>query len=61
MRSRSALGILLLALTTIGPVARTNGTDTRLLAQPAVSTTHVAFIYAGDLWSARLDGTESAA
>src|SRR5689334_23322890 len=30
--------------------------DTRLLAQPAVSATHVAFIYAGDLWSAKLDG-----
>src|SRR5580765_7552930 len=31
--------------------------DTRLLAQPAVSATHVAFIYAADLWVARLDGT----
>ena len=58
MRSRSALGILLLVLTTVGPAARTNGTDTRLLAQPAVSATHVAFVYAGDLWSARLDGTD---
>ena len=35
-----------------------NGTDTRLLAQPAVSATHVAFVYAGDLWSAKLDGSE---
>ena len=34
-----------------------NTTDTRLLSQPAVSATHVAFQYAGDLWSARLDGT----
>jgi tricorn protease len=32
--------------------------DTRLLAQPAVSATHVAFVYAGDLWSARLDGSD---
>jgi tricorn protease-like protein len=31
--------------------------DTRLLAQPAVSANHVAFIYAADLWVARLDGT----
>ncbi|HEX6885277.1 MAG TPA: PDZ domain-containing protein [Planctomycetota bacterium] len=30
--------------------------DTRLLEQPAVSAEHVAFIYAGDLWVARLDG-----
>src|SRR4051794_32356798 len=36
--------------------ARASATDTRLLAQPAVSATHVAFIYAGDLYSARLDG-----
>ena len=35
-----------------------NTTDTRLLSQPAVSATHVAFIYAGDLWSARLDGSD---
>ena len=30
--------------------------DTRLLAQPAISKDHVAFIYAGDLWVAGLDG-----
>src|SRR5436189_2278592 len=30
--------------------------DTRLLAQPAISKNHIAFIYAGDLWVADLDG-----
>ena len=30
--------------------------DTRLLAQPAISKTHIAFIYAGDLWVADVDG-----
>jgi len=30
--------------------------DTRLLSQPAISKDHVAFIYAGDLWVADLDG-----
>src|SRR5438128_3602553 len=30
--------------------------DTRLLSQPAISKDHVAFIYAGDLWVAGLDG-----
>src|ERR1700738_956275 len=30
--------------------------DTRLLAQPAISKTHIAFIYAGDLWVADFDG-----
>src|SRR3954470_22205143 len=58
MRSRSALVIVLLAVTTVRPAVRTNGTDTRLLAQPAVSATHVAFIYAGDLYSAALDGSD---
>jgi tricorn protease len=31
--------------------------DTRMLAQPAVSAKHIAFIYADDLWLADLDGT----
>src|SRR5690242_16780184 len=35
-----------------------NTTDTRLLSQPALSSTHIAFAYAGDLWSARIDGTD---
>jgi tricorn protease len=30
--------------------------DTRLLSEPAVSATHVAFAYAGDLWVAGIDG-----
>jgi tricorn protease len=30
--------------------------DTRLLAQPAVSARHIAFVYADDLWVADLDG-----
>src|SRR3954469_13976322 len=33
-------------------------TDTRLRAQPAVSATHIAFTYAGDLWTSRIDGTD---
>jgi tricorn protease len=32
--------------------------DTRMLEQPAVSAEHVAFLYAGDLWVARLDGSD---
>jgi tricorn protease len=31
--------------------------DTRMLAGPAVSDTHIAFEYADDLWVANLDGT----
>ena len=42
------------------PVARTASgpdvTDTKMLAQPAVSADRIAFIYAADLWVADLDG-----
>ena len=30
--------------------------ETKLLSQPAVSKTHIVFAYAGDLWTANLDG-----
>ncbi|PHQ28412.1 S41 family peptidase [Leeuwenhoekiella nanhaiensis] len=33
-----------------------NTTDTRLLREPALSTNHIAFIYADDLWVADSDG-----
>ena len=53
------LGILLLATVTgSSALAQVNTTDTRMLAQPAVSATRIAFSYAGDLWTARLDGSE---
>jgi tricorn protease len=32
--------------------------DTRMLAQPAISEKHIAFIYAEDLWVANTDGTD---
>ena len=31
-------------------------TDTRLLSQPALSASHLAFVYAGDLYVCDLDG-----
>lgn len=39
------------------PAADVNVRDTRFLQQPATSGTEVAFVYAEDLWVARLDGT----
>ncbi|HUK88975.1 MAG TPA: peptidase S41, partial [Blastocatellia bacterium] len=33
-----------------------NVNDTRLLSQPAISKSNIAFIYAGDVWVADLDG-----
>ena len=38
--------------------AQLSTTDTRLLAEPAVSATQIAFGYAGDLWTAKLDGSD---
>lgn len=31
--------------------------DTRMLAQPAISAKHIAFVYAEDLWIANIDGS----
>ncbi len=30
--------------------------NTRLVGQPAISKTHIAFVYAGDLWAADTSG-----
>jgi tricorn protease len=37
--------------------ARVDPLDTKLLSQPAISATHIAFVHAGDLFTADLDGT----
>jgi tricorn protease len=41
-----------------GLCAALNPKDTRMLGQPALSTHHIAFIYAEDLWVANIDGTQ---
>jgi tricorn protease len=51
-----ALALLCAASLTPTLLARVDTADTRLLTQPAVSATHVAFIYAGDLFVADLNG-----
>jgi tricorn protease len=54
------LALLLLAIPIIAVrlAADVNVRDTRLLQQPATNGTHVAFVYADDLWVARLDGAD---
>ncbi len=42
----------------ITPVFAIDNTDTRMLSQPAVSATNIAFIYAEDLWVANADGSQ---
>jgi len=56
MRTLFACIIAAAAATTLH--AQPSITDTRMLAQPALSATHVAFIYAGDLWTSRIDGSD---
>jgi tricorn protease len=57
-RPRLLIAVCLCLTATAAPSARVDVTDTRLLAQPATSATHVAFVYAGDLWVARHDGSD---
>src|SRR5262247_33630 len=56
MRHPFVVVTLMAALLPAVGVADPDTTDTRLLSQPAVSKTHIAFIYAEDLWVADLDG-----
>ena len=47
--------ISILALSTI-QASCIDINDTKFLSQPAINGSHVAFVYAGDLWRADLDG-----
>jgi len=48
---------LALVLALAAPVFAIDVSDTRMLSDPAVSSERVAFAYANDLWTARLDGS----
>ena len=53
------VAVLLCAVAPLSPTitARVDPADTKLLTQPAISGSHVAFIYAGDLFIADLNGS----
>jgi tricorn protease len=52
-------GLFILLFTLIPKVSEgINSKDTRMMAQPAISANHIAFIYAEDLWVANSDGTD---
>ena len=55
---RTLIGFVIAAVAASTLHAQPSITDTRMLAQPALSATHVAFIYAGDLWTSRIDGSD---
>jgi tricorn protease len=51
------MALLTLALAAAASLQAVDVKNTRLLSQPAVSKSSIAFVYAGDLWIANLDGT----
>ena len=53
---RCALASLVMLIATF--VSAQNTTDTRLLWQPAISKSSIAFIYGEDLWIANRDGSD---
>ncbi len=56
---RSAILAAVLTIIAATPAAsQINTTDTRLLAQPAIGGSRIAFAYAGDLWTAATDGSD---
>ncbi len=57
MIKRVSLMVLVALVIAAASVRAVSVTDTRMLAQPAISAQHVAFVYAGDLWVANQDGT----
>jgi tricorn protease len=50
--------VFLLFMFVQGTADGINPNDTRMMAQPAVSADHIAFIYAEDLWIANTDGSQ---
>ena len=58
---RSALlaGLFLSWVGSTGPARAQDPAGTRLLSQPAVSASHIAFVYDGDLWIAGRDGASA--
>ena len=60
MKRFTVISILVLFLLAVLPenLSGIDTRDTRMMAQPAISAGHVAFIYAEDLWIANSDGSD---
>ena len=57
--ARFCLTLILLLITLMGNPSGATAQETRLLRQPTLSATHVAFAYGGDLWIAGRSGGEA--
>ncbi len=54
----TVLALLIFLMTIPAQLFAIDPTDTRMLSQPAISASHIAFIYAEDLWVANRDGSQ---
>jgi tricorn protease len=54
IRIRTTVAVAALAA---APLSAQSRSGTRLLAQPAIAGDQLAFVYAGDLWTSRVDGS----
>jgi tricorn protease len=51
------LSLLVLTLLSIAASAGSSPGPTKMLSEPAISADRIAFVYAGDVWTCRLDGS----
>ena len=58
MKIKNHMLSLIAVTLSVSAMAQINQTDTRLMDAPAISNTHIAFIYAEDLWVANRDGSQ---
>jgi tricorn protease len=49
--------LLVLLIVSTGSISGIDTKNTRMMSQPAISSSHIAFIYAEDLWISNLDGS----
>ena len=60
MKKNILFSILTIALLLMGfSLFAVNTADTRLMHQPAISSTHIVFVYANDLWIADINGSNA--
>ena len=56
MKKRQWMVMIAAVVVSALPLLSIDINDTKLLTQPAIGKTHIAFVYANDLWVAGLDG-----
>lgn len=59
MKKQHIFLFILLLVSSVLTTFAINTNDTRMLAQPAISDSHIAFVYADDLWVANTDGSQA--